>query len=175
MAPGGWEPLGPPGGLGTPRGSAGPTSAPTPAHLTHQNLPGAQPITLLTPSTPARLHLLQSGRSRFLLLRVQNQAHYGTLLTQLTNAKYRPRVCGKSQSKSAVSQARYHLFRARLCAVIALVSPRSLAVMPKVWLSWAGCFANHSPTHRRTDRPTTAAVPGPSHPWARWGRCCAGR
>lgn len=132
-------------------------------------------MTLLTPSTPAHLHLLQSGRSRFLLLRAQNQAHYSTLSTQITNAKYRPRVCGKSQSKPAVSQARYHLFRVRLRAVIALASPRSLAVMPKVWLSWAGRFANHSPTDRRTDRPTTPAIPGPSHSRARWGRCCTGR
>lgn len=62
-----------------------------------------------------------------------------------------------------MSHARYRLLRVRLRAAIALVSPRSLAVTPKGWLSGAGHFSAHSPTDSRTAR----AVPGPSHPPAR--------
>lgn len=101
---------------------------------------------------------------------------------QITNTKYRPRACGKSQSKSVVSHSRYRLFCVRLRSVIALVSLRSLAGTPKVCLSWAGHFANHSPTDRPTDHTKLSQGPatlllgraGAARGAEEWGSRCLG-
>lgn len=75
----------------------------------------------------------------------------------MTNIKCRPRVCGKSQSRPAASHFRFRLFCAWLCAVIVLVSLRSLAVMPKVWHMQTTCWQTEG-----WDDPT--GCPGASTP-----------